>query len=323
MRTVRIKFLLAGVAVATFVQVVTACGDAWDSGAIPFPGQVRDSMPRGDYLLCLNDANHICVVDLKRSTTHDIGKADGKRWREGDVADGAVMLMDKDRLTVVSLQNGKTVHSVPLGTDQVIRAFGFAGKGRGFVLRNRSVDIIELASAETLHSVAVGNESWRGWSGTWQKVGKRLYIPGPASTVCVIDLDAGKLLERFPVESRAGIAAMQVEGSTIYCIGSPFGWGARIDHLTCFDMQKKKAFLFDLPRGELTRPVRFAGGPYGTAYLIEGNRIDRYTMYGDVCGTFNVPSTQQPLTVWHERAVVAVKGEIRLLDIKETPVTRK
>jgi hypothetical protein len=46
-------------------------------------------------------------------------------------------------------------------------------------------------------------------------------------------------------------------------------------------------------------------------------------MGGDRCGTFATPSNEPVLAVWRDRAIVAGKDQIRLLEIKETPVARK
>jgi hypothetical protein len=46
-------------------------------------------------------------------------------------------------------------------------------------------------------------------------------------------------------------------------------------------------------------------------------------MMGERCGTFSVSDKETVLAVWRGRAVVAGnKDELRLVEIKETPVTR-
>ena len=323
MRIVNLNVLLLGSALAAgTASQLGACGPYCEPepAAIKFPGIARASVLRGDYLLCANDADRIIAVDLKRGKTFDLGSADAKRWHDADVADGHALLLDRGRLLAVALNDGKTVHEVSIGDDPVW-AFGFAGTGRAFVHRGRSVAILELATRKTLHTIELGDGDTRR-SPAWQKVGSRLFVPGPATTLCVIDLDSGKLCERFALDSRAGIAALHVEGSQVYCIGSVSTWAARIDHVTCFDLEMKKSFLFDLPR-EVRRSGRLASGGYGTVYLIDGNRLNRFTMAGEQCGSFTAPSPDAVLGVWHQRALIALKDEIRLLEIKETPVTRK
>lgn len=325
MRIVNRRMLLLGLVLAVAVPPLDGCGvyGEPEPSAIKFPGFARASVLRGDYLLCVNDANHIVAVDLKRAKAFDLGLADTKRWHDGDVADDQALTLDKGRLLVIALNDGKTVHEVPIG-DAPVWAFGFAGRGRAFVHRGRSVAILELATHKTLHTIELGEGPYLELrrSSAWQKVGSRLFVTGPATTLCVIDLEAGKLCERFPVDSRAGIAALHVEGSQVYCIGSASTWAARIDHMTCFDLEMKKSFLFDLPR-EVRRSGRLASGAYGTVYLIDGNRLARFTMAGDQCGAFTAPGPEPVLAVWHQHALIAAKNEIRLLQIKETPVARK
>jgi hypothetical protein len=322
MRIVNRKILLLGLALAAAAPPLDACGiyGAPEPAAIKFPGIARSAVLRGDYLLCVNDAGRIIAVDLKRGKTFDLGSADTRRWHDADVADGRALMLDRDRLLVVALNDGKTVHEVPIGDDPVW-AFGFAGTGRAFIHRGRSVAIFELATRKTLHTIELGDVDGRR-SAAWQKIGSRLFVPGPATSLCVIDLEAGKLCERFALDARAGISGLHVEGSQVYCIGSASSWAARIDHVTCFDLEMKKSFLFDLPR-EVRRAGRLASGAYGTVYLIDGNRLDRFTMAGEQCGTFTAPGAEPVLAVWHQRALIAAKDEIRLVEIKETPVTRK
>src|SRR6516162_841865 len=201
MRIVNLNVLLLGSALAAgTASQLGACGPYCEPepAAIKFPGIARASVLRGDYLLCANDA------------------------------DGHALLLDRGRLLAVALNDGKTVHEVSIGDDPVW-AFGFAGTGRAFVHRGRSVAILELATRKTLHTIELGDGDTRR-SPAWQKVGSRLFVPGPATTLCVIDLDSGKLCERFALDSRAGIAALHVEGSQVYCIGSASAWAARIDH---------------------------------------------------------------------------------------------
>jgi hypothetical protein len=325
MRIVNRKILFLGLALAQMgfcASPLGACGPYYqrELDAIKFPGIAHSGVLRGDYLLCANDAGRIIAVDLKRGKTFDLGSADTRRWHDADVADGHALMLDKGRLVAVALSDGKTVHEVPIG-DHPVWAFGFAGKGRAFVHRGRSVAILELATRKILHTIELGDDDTRR-SSAWQKVGNRLFVPGPATTLCVIDLDSGKLCERFALDSRAGIAALHVEGSLVYCIGSASAWAARIDHVTCFDLEMKKSFLFDLPR-EVRRSGRLASGGYGTVYLIDGNRLDRFTMAGERCGSFTAPGPGAVLAVWQQRALIAVKHEIRLLEINETPMTRK
>jgi hypothetical protein len=322
MRSTMQKFLLLGLTLAVVATPLCACGpyDDLEPTRIKFPGICQGGVIRGDYLLSANDANRIIAVDLKRSRTFDLGTAVAKRWYDGDVADGQALVIAKDRLQAIDLVTAKIVHDIPLGSEQVW-CYGSAGQGKAFVHRGKSVAIVELATGKTLHTVQLGEIDGRR-SAAWQIVGKRLFVAGPATTVCMIDLEAGKLMERFSVDSRAGVFALHVEGSQVYCLGSPFGWGARIDHITCVDLEMKRSRIFDLPR-EVGRSSRFASSPYGTAYLFQGNRIDRFTMAGDRCGTFTTPKDEPILGIWHHRALVAGKGEIRLLEINETPVARK
>jgi hypothetical protein len=234
-------------------------------------------------------------------------------------------MIAKDRLQTVALETGKTVHDVPIGGAQVY-GFGFAAKGQAFVQRGKTLAIFDLKSGKTVHTIELGetDDIRRGWT-PWQKVGDRLFIVGPATTLCVIDLDNGKLLDRFSIDARNGIASLHVEGSIAYCIGSSdqgFTWARPLDHLTCFDMERKKSHHIGL-ESSFRRFSRFGSGPYGTVYVSHQNRLERFTMSGDRCGTFTTPKGEEVLAVWRYRAVVAAKDEIRLLEIKETPVARK
>ena len=184
----------------------------------------------------------------------------------------------------------------------------------------RMLDIIELKSGKTLHTIDFKSDEMRWGSGAWQVVGKRLFVTGPETTVCVIDLETGKLADRFSINAGAGIASIHVEGSLVYCVGSPFSWVPN-HNLVCYDMEMKKAFFSELSEGRRFFG-RLAGGPYGTAYLFNGNKVDRITMMGERCGTFNVGEKETVLAVWRGRAVVAGKDEIRLVEIRETPAAR-
>jgi hypothetical protein len=230
-------------------------------------------------------------------------------------------MIEKDRLLVVGLTDGKPIHAVAIGGERTW-AFGFAGKDRAFVHRGKSLAILELTTGKNLHTIQLGDDSWPRGAIPWQKVGNRLFIVGPATTLCVIDLEAGKLCDRISVEARASIQSLHVEGTSVFCIGNPFGWGARVDHLVSVDLESKTCRLVDLPR-EIRKFGRFANGPYGTMYLIEGNRIDRYTMAGSLCSSFKMPGGEAVLAVWQQHAIIGRVNEIRLEEIKETPVARR
>jgi hypothetical protein len=319
MRIINLKLLYVSLALAAASPLHACCPcDELEPTSIKFPGIVHAAILRGDYLLCENDAGRLFAVDLKRCKTFDLGSAQAKRWRDGDVADGQALVIAEGRLLVLALNDGKTLHQVAIGNDPVW-AFGFAGAGRAFVHRGRSLAILELATGKTLHNIELGDGGGPR-SSAWQKVGNRLFVCGPATTLCVIDLPSGKLSDRFAVDSRPGIWDLHVEGSQVYCLGSRAAWAARHDHFTCFDMEMKKSFHFDLPR-DLRSYGRLAGGAYGTVYLFDGNRIDRFTMSGDHCGSFTTPAARGVLAIWHQRALIAVKDEIRLQEIKESPVT--
>src|SRR5437764_5039842 len=124
MRIVSFKSLLSAAAVLLTVAPLHACGCL---DVIKFPGLARAAVLRGEHLLCLNDANHIIVVDLKKQKAFDLGPAENRRWN-GDVLYAQALLLAHDRLEVIALDSGKTVQTAHAGNDPV-RAFGFAGKG--------------------------------------------------------------------------------------------------------------------------------------------------------------------------------------------------
>ena len=282
MRVFATNLLLAVALVGHASPLDAYCGPDW----VPFPGVVQSSVPCNNYLLCVNDNNHILAVDLLAGRTFDLGSADGRR-RTGDVADGRALLLSGDRLQVVELASdktvGKTVHEIAVGN--AVRAFGFAGKGQAFLHLGRTVNLVELATGKTLHTIELAKEE--GFrprpSSAWQKVGDRLFVVGSDGSLCDIDLAAGTLRERFWVESRAGIADLRVEGEVVYCLGSHSTWATRLDHLTCFNLKTKKSAECELSR-VAGRTSRLAAGPKGTAYLIDRNQIDRFDRSGPRVG---------------------------------------
>jgi hypothetical protein len=332
MRHVSILSLVCGLALAA-APLAACCPDdeclkalgLWTPTAIKFPGNASAYHLRGDHLISVNDKDRVVIVDLKQGKSFDVGSAKGKRWHDGDIADGQVLVIAGDRLQAIALDTGKMVHDVAIGAGKVY-GFGFAGKGQAFLQRGKTLDILELATGKTLHTIELGetDDIRRGWT-PWQRVGNRLYIVGPATTLCVIDLDTGKLRDRFSIEARHGIAALHIEGSIAYCIGSSsevFTWGRPLNHLTAFDMERKKSHHVGIDSG-FRNFSRLGSGPYGTVYVTHENRVERFTMGGDRCGTFATPSNEPVLAVWRDRAIVAGKDQIRLLEIKETPVARK
>src|SRR5262245_19229330 len=141
------------------------------------------SIQRGDYLVFMGD--HLSVADLKRGKIFELGKVEG-RWFDIDVKDGQALILKKERLQVITLENKKIVHDIDVGKERVY-SFGFIGTDRAFVHRGRKLDIVELASGKTLHTIDFGSDEMRWGSGAWQIVGKRLFIAGPQTSVCVID----------------------------------------------------------------------------------------------------------------------------------------
>jgi hypothetical protein len=319
MRTHLFQAAVLSIALASITPAVNACccDDDCFPTSIKFPKVPKSVIQRGDYLVTMHD-NRV-VVDLKRGKTFDLGKVEASPWFYIDVADGQALFVNKDRLQVRTLENPKLLHDLPLGKSRVY-SLGFVGKGRAFVHHGKTLDILELATGKTLHTIDFGSDDIRWGSNAWQKVGNRLFVAGPETSLCVIDLEAGKLADRFSINAGAGIASIHVEGSLVYCVGSPFSWVPN-HHLVCYDMEMKKPFFSDLSKGDRFFG-RVAGGPYGTAYLFSGNKIERLTMMGERCGTFNIGEKETVLAVWRGRAVVAGVDEIRLVEIRETPVAR-
>jgi hypothetical protein len=301
-------------------------GPAWPADAaccddevatIKFPGLPHPGTLRGDILLCDNGKDLLVAVDLKRGKTFELGQVAGKRWADADVLDGQALLINHNRLQLVNLADAKVAADLELGKDRVF-AFGFASKGRAFVQRQRTLDVLDLATGKTVHSIKPEENDRFWYTYAWQRVGNRLYLPGAATSIFVIDLDAGKICDRIGVDSRAGLQSLHIEGSLIFCRGSAGSWVLN-DHVTCYDMESKKTF-FSVETGARRVFGRFAGGPYGSVYSFQENRIDRYTMVGEHCGTFTTPNKEQVLAVWQQRAVVAGKDQIRILEIRETAV---
>jgi len=317
MRTQLFIAAICGFALPGLTPTLDACcDDDCMPTSIKLANVTTHAILRGDYLVCAHD--HRIVVDLKRGKTFDLGKIEG-RWFDTDVADGQALFLKKDRLQVVALDTGKMVHDVPVGAERIY-SLGFVGKDRAFVHRGKTLDILELATGKTQHTIDFGSDEigWR--SSAWQNVGKRLFVAGPQTTVCVIDLENGKLADRFSINSGAGIASLHVEGSLVYCVGSPFSWVPN-NNIVCYDMEMKKTFFANVTSNDRFLG-RVAGGPYGTAHVFGGNKVERITMMGERCGTFSASEKETILVVWRGRAVVAGKDEIRLVEIKETPVTR-
>lgn len=312
------RTLLTAVLLVALTPALHACccGDDCFPTNIKFANLPREFIQRGDYLVFMRE--HRQVVDLKTGKIFDLGKPEG-RWFDIDVADGQALILKKDRLEAVNLANNKTIHDIPVGKERVY-SLGFVGKDRAFVHQGRTLAIVDLAARKTLHTIDLGSDDMRWRSNAWQKVGQRLFVAGPDTTVCVIDLQTAKLADRFHINAGAGIASIHVEGSLVYCVGSPFSWVPN-HSLVCYDMEMKKPFFSDLSRGDRFFG-RVAGAPYGTAYLFSGNKIERLTMMGERCGTFSVGEKETVLAVWRGRAVVAGADEIRLVEIKETPVAR-
>jgi hypothetical protein len=325
MRIACLSLAFLGAALAGAPAPINACGGYgdFDLDSIKLAIVPTYATLRGNHLLCVSQKGVLHAVDLRRGNSIELGKSNDRRWHDGDVADRQLLLIAKDRLQTISLIDGRTVHDLPIGNDRVW-AFGFASKDRAFINRGKKVEIIELATGKSLHTVELGGDHLLRAVAPWQKVGNRLFIAGPGTTLCVIDLEAGKLLDRFSVDARGGISQIQVEGSLVYCVGSPLAWGFRNDHLVCLDMESKKSHFVGLARDGREAPVgRIASGPYGTAYLFSGDCVYRCSMSGDRSNAFKTPNGAQVLAIWNQRAVIATKDEIRFLDIKETPVAQK
>jgi hypothetical protein len=318
MQLASLKNLLPAVALLAAVSPVRACGGL---ETMKFAGTVRHAVLRNDHLLCISDSNHMIVVDLNGQKSFDLGPSENWRW-DGDVADGQALLMTSDRLEVVALADGKILQKATVPGDPV-RAFGFAGKGRAFVRQADKVTILDLATGTAVHTIDLGEEEWRRGPGTaWQKVDDRLFVVGPEGTLCVIDLATGKLSERIAVESRAGIQDFRVEGDLVYCVGSLLTWGARIDHLACVDLKTKKITEVELDR-VAKRGARFAAGPHGTVYLVEGDRIDQFAAGRRTATCAPRLFGGNVLAVWNAQAITSAKDVLRLECLYETPVTKK
>jgi hypothetical protein len=318
MQVAGLKNLLPAVALLAAVAPVRACGGL---ETMKFPGLVRHAVLRNDHLLCISDSNHMIVVDLNSHRSFDLGPSENWRW-DGDVADGQALMMTSDRLEVVALASGKIVQSVAVPGDPV-RVFGFAGQGRAFVHQAHQVTILDLATGAAVHTIDLGKEEWRRGPGTaWQKVDDRLFVVGPEGTLCVIDLATGKLSERIAVESRAGIQDFRVEGDLVYCVGSLLTWSARIDHLTCVNLKTKKTTEVELNR-VAKRGARFAAGPKGSVYLIEGDRIDQFAAGQRTATCAPRLFGGNVLAVWNAQAITSAKDALLLECLYETPVTKK
>jgi hypothetical protein len=314
-----IKSLFLGCTLLAMPPALDAC--CGDDDCIPAAIKVANfpnhGFLRGDYLISMNEQR--LVVDLMRGKTYQLGKIPG-RWTDMDVANGKALVLNQTKLQVIKLENNKVLHEIEVGKERVY-SLGFVGASKAFVHHGKSIEILELASGKTLHTINFDSDEMRWNSTAWQIVGKRLFIAGPQTTLCVIDLDSGKLVDRVSIDVGAGIASLHVVGSLVYCVGSPFSWVPN-NRLVCYDLETKKTFFSKLSIQDRFLG-RVAGGPYGTAFVFGGHKVERITMMGERCGTFSVSDKETVLAVWRGRAVVAGnKDELRLVEIKETPVTR-
>jgi hypothetical protein len=317
MRMLSLKMLVLGLALAGVASPLDACGP----DMIEFPGSIELACQRNNHVFCVNDKNHLVVVDLLSSLSFDLGPV-GNRRCDGDVVGDRALVLTNESLQAVDLASGKTIHEVAVSRG--VKAFGFAGKDQAFLHDSRTVRIVDLTTSETLNTIDLGEvQDRRSRSSAWQKVGDRLFVVGPDNTLCGIDLKSGKLSEKIAVESRAGIQDFRIEGAMVYCIGSPNAWGAVIDHITCVNLKTKKITESEL--GRVARgSCRLAGGSNGAAFLIDGKQIERFDQ-GKRAVTFapKLGDGVQLLGVWQNQAIVGMKGLILFLDVVETPLTKK
>lgn len=297
--------------------------DACNLDPIKTQGTLSLAVQRGLHLIGHTDDGKIIAVDLLMGKTFDLGKADGVRGWDADVANGKALLFAGESLRVVSLAARKTLHEIPIGKERVF-AFGFAGDESVFVHRGKSLAIIDIASGKRLQTIALGDTDDLRRFAAWQKIGDRLFIAGPATTLCVIDLKARKLVDRFSVDARAGMGSIQVVGSKVFCLGSQYSWAFQLDHMVCLDMTTRKCTIIDLPNSiQRFGGARLAAGSGDSVYVVQGNHFTRISVSGEHRGTFDVAADQHVVGVFLRHAVVAGKNDIRFVDIKEKPIVRK
>jgi hypothetical protein len=147
------------------------------------------------------------------------------------------------KLLEVDLNEGKVLRSVPFKGR--IDALGFAGAGRAFVYTGRTVEVLDLATSRTLHSVTVnGKPSW--FPSAAARVGEKLYV-AEGTGLAVVDLDAGKVVGRLGTWApRWSVFGLAVGASKAYVAGAFMGCGTFGDRLLEIDLKTGKTR--DLPR---------------------------------------------------------------------------
>src|SRR5688500_13063731 len=92
--------------------------------SIPLNGTPSYGKLHGDLFVCVTDKDQLVAVDLKNFMATALGSAKGRRWHDGDIADGLLLLVESKRMMAINLKTGKTVQEMTL-TDGPLWAFGF------------------------------------------------------------------------------------------------------------------------------------------------------------------------------------------------------
>jgi hypothetical protein len=330
----RVYPTLALLCAAVLLAGTAGPGGADNTPALPdpikLPGTVTAGVVRGEHFCAVTAGGNLIDVDLPRCSVRDLGTPGGKLVGCLDVAGGKAVVASADHVYLVDLPGGKTVRSLDFAGG--VCGVGLLGEDRVFVQTGCSVEVLDLAAGKVLHSIAttekqqVREKTAREKEAVIERervkhcrVGRLLYAGNSNDDrIAVIDLGAGKVLDRLPADSRPGdfhgiegIGGIQVVGEKLYVEKMLLSYGVWVKTVGQIDLTTKKYTRLRLPGNEwVTRARGFVAGPDGTVLLTgHDNQVWQSDAAGNLAGPVTLARPGTLVGAWNGQALVVTKDE--------------
>jgi hypothetical protein len=279
---------------------------------VELPGPIGPAVVSGPHLYAVTAAGRLIDVNLfglGEKAVKDVAPVLGKDKAFLDVAGGKAVAASPGRIDLIDLAGGKLLRSLDWPGE--IDGVGFVGTGRIFVRGRTTVAVVDLESAKTLHTIEFADKARRRIAsrGAQCLMGTHLYVGGDnQGTVAVLDLEAGKVIDRLAIPTDA-VSGICVVGDKVFVLGLNVCY-VRMHHLGWFDRQTKKYTALKLPDALLPE-CTLAAGPFGSLVLTGPDGAFQYDADGTLIGPIVARDAGRFVGVWTRHALRIDKGWLR------------
>jgi hypothetical protein len=268
----------------------------------------------------------LLMLARPNSELKSLGKFDGNLL---DIADGKGCFAVKNMVYVADLAKGTILASQTF--EKPNTQVCFVGPDRLAVLKGGSVQILDAATAKTIHTIALKEPAKEPVlrAVACRAQGDRLYVVTVGNSwehtvLNVIDVPQNKIIDSIPIEMAYGFQEFQIHNDRALLVSHNHGaYGVWIYHASCIDLKTRKATTLKVPAelgGDIGVRGRFpqtalAVGPGDQFCVIGPSGVFQFDAQGKLIGQALPKTEGRILTLWNRSAVIAGKEALEIVPL--------